>query len=58
MVKWKQGQKDFSASPRYDERHGCTIVIPKLVVELLSSPKKFVIKINRQRVNLTGDNKK
>ena len=50
MAKWKKDQKEFPISPFYDDRHECMIVIPKLVVEALQTPEKFVFKIKNKGI--------
>ena len=58
MAKWKKGQKEFPASPSYDDRRGCMIVIPKPIVELLNNPEKFIFKISGNKICVIAGLKK
>lgn len=58
MAKWKKGLKEFPASPAYNERRGCMIVIPKPIVEMLNSPNKFIFKVRGDKVSIIAGVKK
>ncbi len=58
VAKWKKGLKEFPASPTYDERRGCMIVIPKPIVEVLKTPEKFVFKLTGNKVSVSAGVKK